>query len=184
MIPFLARLVGVSAALTLPACDLASATQSDSRVEGTAQSEASIAFPGPVFDAAELLSQPQEDELLVRLVELQERTKHEMVIVTVANLKGEDIGSFTDNLGNAWGVGRAGIGDGIVLLVAPNEREARISVADGLSDKLPDAFCQEILVTKKLPEFQAGRFFEGIAAGQDAIAARLIEQSSAPAGKN
>ena len=80
---------------------------------------------------------------------------------------------FTDRLGNQWGVGRRGINDGIVLLVAPNDRRARISVGSGLTRQLPDAVCQQVMSQVMIPAFKAGKVGLGIERGVAALLGRL-----------
>lgn len=71
------------------------------------------------------------------------------------------------------GIGRKGINDGIVILVAPTDRKARIAVGYGLEARLPNAFCQEVMVRKMIPAFAQGQIGAGIEAGVSAIMDRL-----------
>ena len=96
-----------------------------------------------------------------------------MVIVTAPTLAGQDVATFTRKLGNDWGIGRKGVNDGVVLLVAPNERKVRISVGYGLEKTLSHAACQEIVDRRMLPRFREGDLPGGIDAGTDALIARL-----------
>lgn len=96
-----------------------------------------------------------------------------MVVATVRTLGGQDIATFTRNLANAWGIGRKDYNDGVVLLVAPNERKARIAVGLGLEKALPDALCRQIMDEQMLPRFREGDLSAGIEAGVDALIARL-----------
>ena len=103
-----------------------------------------ITLIGRVSDHADLLSSSQEKALAAQLESLELQTQHQLVVVSVESLGGENIAHFTQDLGNAWGVGRAGHNDGVILLIAPNERQVRIAVGYGLEDRLPDAFCKQI----------------------------------------
>lgn len=96
-----------------------------------------------------------------------------MVVVTVPTLEGQEIAAFTRDLGNAWGIGRIGKDDGVVLLVAPTERKVRIAVGFGLEEQLTDAVCQHIVDAEMLPRFREGDLPAGIAAGADALIERL-----------
>jgi uncharacterized protein len=141
------------------------------RLGSTAQPK--LALPGRVTDAANLLDAAQEAELSRRLEELERATGHQMVVVTVTTLGGEDVSTYTRQLGNAWGIGRAGENDGVILLVAPTERKVRIEVGSGLEKTLPNNLCHRIIQDEILPHFRRGDFPRGIEAGAKALAEQL-----------
>jgi uncharacterized protein len=132
-----------------------------------------VALAGRVTDAAQVLEPDFEARLSDRLEQLERRTGRQLVVVTVASLGGRDVADFTRDLGNAWGIGRPDEDDGVILLVAPNERQARIAVGEGLERVLTDAACREILARDILPRFRTGDLPGGIEAGVDALIARL-----------
>jgi uncharacterized protein len=132
-----------------------------------------LALAGRVTDAANLLDAAQEAELSGRLEELERATGHRMVIVTVTTLGGEDVSTYTRELGNAWGIGRAGENDGLILLVAPTERKVRIEVGTGLEKTLPNRLCHNIIQDEILPHFRRGDLPQGIEAGANALIERL-----------
>ena len=132
-----------------------------------------LALAGRVTDAANLLDGSQEAELSDRLEELERSTGHQMVVVAVTTLGGEDVSAFTRDLGNAWGIGRAGENDGLILLVAPNERKVRIEVGYGLEKTLPNDLCHRIIQDEILPHFRRGDYPRGIEAGANALIVRL-----------
>ena len=129
-----------------------------------------VELAGWVTDAADLLNDTQEKKLAAKLAALKVDTQHQMVIVTVPSLEGRDIKPFTTDLGNAWGIGRKGIHDGIIILVAPNERQARIAVGFGLEDTLSDNFCASVLQIEMLPLFRQGDYYTGLDRGVTALA--------------
>ncbi len=96
-----------------------------------------------------------------------------MVVVTVRTLNGQDIADFTRTLANSWHIGRKGIDDGVVLLVAPAERKVRIAVGFGLEKQLTPEVCQEVIDSEVLPAFRRGNLPGGIEAGTEALVARL-----------
>jgi uncharacterized protein len=128
-----------------------------------------IALTGRVTDAAHILDDAREASLSRRLEQLERKTGHQMVVVTVPTLGGQDVAAFTRALGNAWGIGRAKQDDGVILLVAPNERKARIAVGYGLEKTLPNAVCDKIMGDQILPRFRAGDLPGGIEAGASAL---------------
>jgi uncharacterized protein len=164
--------------LTAAACEFPDAAasadaQSEASPSETSPSEAPFPPEGIVTDQADLLTDDEAAAITARIASFEETTGHQIAVVTTASLGGIDIGEYTDNLGNAWGVGRAGINDGMVLLLAPNERQARISVADGLLERLPDSMSEQIMQRYLLPNFKRGRYYEGIDSAIDAIIAGL-----------
>ena len=136
----------------------------------------SVELLGPVSDHANLLTPAAEQAIAQKLIDLEKATGHQMVVVTVGSLKGREIANYTTDLGNAWGIGRAGIDDGVILLVAPNERMVRIAVGYGLEEVLPDEFCSAVIQDSILPNFRQGDYFSGIAAGTDLLVGRLRDK--------
>ena len=141
---------------------------------------ASVAFAAPaveltgrVTDAAEILSPDQEAALSTKLEQLERTTGHQMVVATVPTLGGADVATFTKDLANSWGIGRKGYNDGVMILVAPNEREVRLAVGYGLEKSLTHDLCKEIIEERMLPRFREGDLPGGIEAGTNAVIARL-----------
>ena len=131
------------------------------------------AFPaltGRVVDAANILPPASERGMTARLAALERETRHQVVVVTLPSLGGHDIADFADRLGNFWKVGRAGYSDGIVMLIAPKERSARISVGDGLTKTLTNDRAKAIIDRDMIPAFRRGDYAGGLRAGVDAIA--------------
>lgn len=96
-----------------------------------------------------------------------------MVVVTAPTTGGRDIADFARDLGNSWGIGRKGYNDGVMILVAPNERKVRIAVGYGLEKRLTDRLCKQIIEQEMLPHLREGDFAGGIGAGTDALIAQL-----------
>jgi len=92
-----------------------------------------------------------------------------MVIATVSSLGGKDIKTYTTDLFNAWGVGRKGYNDGVVVLIAPIQHQARIAVGYGLEKVLTDRVCADIMRDTMIPHLKAGDAYGGIDAGVDAL---------------
>lgn len=146
----------------------------DSRsTQSQASSQPAVVLTGYVTDAAGIIDATQAEALSKRLHALEQATGHRMVIVTVRSLDGQDIAAFTTALANAWGIGRAEHDDGVVLLVAPNERKVRIAVGYGLEKTLPDALCGHIIEEQMLPRFRQGNLATGIEAGATALINQL-----------
>ena len=145
-------------------------SRSHAAVAGAAPS---VPLVGRVTDAAHLLTRQEEARLSAKLEKLEKATQHQMVVVTVKSLDGDDVAAFTTRLANSWGIGRKGYDDGVVLLVASKERKARIAVGYGLEKQLPDILCRHIMAQKIVPRFREGDMAGGIEAGVNALIARL-----------
>ncbi len=100
-------------------------------------------------------------------------TGNQIVIVTLPDLRGRPIESWGLLLGRSWAIGEKGKDNGIVFLIAPNDRELRIEVGYGLEGNLPDATANEIIQSNVIPYFKSGDVEEGVTAGLDAILAVL-----------
>jgi uncharacterized protein len=123
------------------------------------------ALSGRVVDAAQLLSQGQTASL-TRALELHERsTTNQVVVVTLPSLQGYTIEDFGYQLGRHWGIGQKGKDNGVLLIVAIEEREVRIEVGYGLEGQLTDALSRTIIEESILPLFRLGDFPGGIVAG-------------------
>ena len=131
------------------------------------------ALTGRVVDKADLLSPAQEAALSEESAALDKATGHQFVIVTVPDLGGHSIEDYGVYLGRYWGIGRKGVNDGVLLLVAPTERKVRIEVGYGLEKALSDPRAAEIIAHDILPRFKAGDLPGGIVAGAAAITRTL-----------
>ena len=141
---------------------------------------AAQSFPeltGRVVDQAGILTPEQEAALTQRLEALQQASSRQLVIATVASLEGRPIEDYGYRLGRHWGIGQREANNGIILLVAPNDRKVRIEVGYGLEPIMTDALSHQIIEDQILPRFRDnGDYAGGIEAGTNAI----IEQLQAP----
>jgi uncharacterized protein len=172
------------ALLLLVGCDASSQPQEPQAVAadpGPAEPAAELpALTGRVVDSAEILSPAQEAALTETSAALERRTTDQLVVVTLASLRGMTIEAAGLTLGNRWGIGQAGKDNGVLLIVAPNDRKVRIEVAYGLEPILTNERAQTIIDRDMLPPFREGRLADGIAAGTDAVARLLLEHANTP----
>ena len=124
---------------------------------------------GRVVDQANLLLPAQEAELTSKLAALETQTGRQLVVATVASLEGRTIEDYGYRLGREWAIGQTEEDDGVVLLVAPNERKVRIETGYGARVFLTDAMSSVIIRNSILPAFKAGDYAGGINAGADEI---------------
>ena len=138
------------------------------------------ALTGRVVDDAGLLAADREALLVWALAETERNTRHQFVVVTVPTLRGHSIEAFGLALGNGWGIGREGHNDGVLLIVAPNERKVRIEVGCGLEEALTDAEAKAIIEQRILPRFRKGHMAGGILTGSAAIIREISEPGATP----
>ncbi|MCK0095956.1 TPM domain-containing protein [Yoonia sp. F2084L] len=122
-----------------------------------------------VTDKAEVLSSSVEKALTDNAKAFEQETTNQVVVVTVDSLAGLTIERYGRWLGNSWGIGQADQDNGVLLLVAPNDRRVRIEVGRGLEDLLSDRIAQSIIDNEILPEFRDDDLQAGIVAGHTAI---------------
>ncbi len=131
------------------------------------------ALSGRVVDAADIIPADVEASLDAKLTAFEQRTQRQFVVATVASLDGYDIADYGYQLGRHWGLGDQERDDGVILLVAPNDRKVRIEVGYGLEPVLTDGYSTLIVQNTILPAFKAGDMPGGIVAGADAIIKQL-----------
>lgn len=131
---------------------------------------------GRVVDEANLLSPATEAALTQKLEALETATGRQLVVATLPSLQGLEIEEYGYQLGRAWKLGGEKTDDGVVLIVAPNERKVRVEVGYGLEPVLTDALSSVIIQSAILPKFKAGDMEGGVVAGADA----LVQQLSLP----
>ncbi len=141
-----------------------------------AAAQTAPAFPaltGRVVDQAKLLSPEKEAALTAKLEALERDTSDQLVVVTVESLQGREIEEYGYQLGRAWRIGQAEDDNGLLLIVAPEERKIRIEVGYGLEPVMTDAMSALIIHNEILPAFREGYFERGIEQGVDAIDRQL-----------
>nr|WP_279011100.1 TPM domain-containing protein [Aeromonas jandaei] len=124
---------------------------------------------GRVVDEASLMSRKQAHQLTQQLAAFEKRSGIQLVVVSVDSLQGETIEEYGYQLGRHWGIGQKGKDNGVLLLIAQDERKVRIEVGYGLEGDLPDAIAANIIQTRILPAFKRGDMVAGVVAGSQAI---------------
>jgi uncharacterized protein len=103
-----------------------------------------------------------------------EKTKGtQIAFLMVATTRPEDIASYANRVGNEWKIGRKGVGDGVLLVVAKDDRAVRIEVAKTLEGAIPDLAAKHIIDEAITPSFRKGDFAGGLHAAADQIIARV-----------
>lgn len=134
---------------------------------------------GRVVDNADLLTPAQEQTLDRHLAEAEAKTSNQLVVVTLADLQGYAISDYGYQLGRAWGIGQKGRDNGVLLIVAPAQRQVRIEVGYGLEGALTDALSSIIIQNEILPAFRNGDYAAGIGHGVNSILAAIAGEYKA-----
>jgi len=124
---------------------------------------------GRVVDEAGLLPAAERQSLENALAAHEQATTNQVVIVTLNSLQGTTIEDYGYQLGRHWDIGQEGKDNGVLLIVAPEERKVRIEVGYGLEDVLTDATSKLIIENAIVPNFKQSLFAAGIVEGTDAI---------------
>ncbi|MEL7563564.1 MAG: TPM domain-containing protein [Dehalobacterium sp.] len=114
-----------------------------------------------VQDFADILTPETEAKLLATGRELDQKTTAQLAVVTVNSLEDMTIEDYAIGLFRNWGIGNKEKNNGVLLLIAPTERQSRIEVGYGLEGALPDGKTGRIQDDYLLPKFQAGDFNGG-----------------------
>jgi uncharacterized protein len=133
---------------------------------------------GRVVDQANIIQTTTRIAIDQKLAELETKSGIQLVVVTVTSLEGQEIEPFANELFRSWKLGEKVKNNGVLLLVAPNERRVRIEVGYGLEGTLTDALSKVIIANAITPRFKAGDFSGGISRGVDDIITVLTTDAS------
>jgi uncharacterized protein len=133
-----------------------------------------------VYDPGVILSAADRVGLESKLAEFEAKQGSQIAILLVASTKPEPIEDFAHRVGDAWKIGRKGIGDGILIVVAVQDRAARIDVARSLEGAIPDVVAGRIVRTNMGPHFANKDFAGGLNEGLDVLFARISGEGLAP----
>ena len=120
---------------------------------------------GYVTDFADILSDETESKLELELAQYEASTTIEIAVATVNSLDGDDVAVYANELFREWGIGQADTNNGLLVLVAPNEREMRIEVGYGLEGAVPDITAGQIVDDIMTPQFKLGNYDAGVLEG-------------------
>ena len=119
-----------------------------------------------VNDDAELLEPADEQSLEAELAAFERESGHQIAVLTVKSLDGEAIESFSLRVAEAWKLGDAKRDDGAIVVVASQDRRARIEVGYGLEGVIPDALAARILREQMIPWFKRGKWGRAFGRGR------------------
>lgn len=126
-------------------------------------------FQTSVYDYAKVLSSSEKIQLKQKLINYSDSTSTQIVFISIDDLKGESIGLLTPKWAHEWGIGQEKEDNGVLVLLAKNDREIWISPGYGVEDRLTAGITGEIVRDIIIPEFKAGSYYNGLDKGSDAI---------------
>jgi uncharacterized protein len=140
-----------------------------------------VNFPpltGRISDQANVIPANTRISIDQKLADLEGKSGIQLVVATVASLEGKEIEPYANELFRTWKLGEKTKNNGVLLLVAPNERRVRIEVGYGLEGTLTDALSKVIITNAIAPRFKAGDFGGGVSRGVDDIITVLTTDAS------
>ena len=138
------------------------------------------ALTAHVIDKTGTLSAAQVQALESKLIAFEQARGAQIVVLLVPTTQPEDITSYANRVANTWKIGRKDIGDGLLVVVAKNDRTLRIEVAKTLEGAIPDLMAKRVIDGAITPGFKNGDFAGGLEAGTDQIM-KLISGEALPA---
>jgi uncharacterized protein len=128
---------------------------------------------GRVVDTTRTLTPVQAQALTAKLAKVEQERGSQVVVLIVPTTQPEDIASYAQRVGEAWKIGRKDVGDGLLIVVAKNDRAVWITVAKALEGAVPDLAAKQIVEERIIPAFKAGDYAGGLNAAVDRLAARI-----------
>ncbi len=158
-----------------------------------ASAQALLAVPtltAHVMDSTGTLNDAQRQALEAKLAAFEQARGAQVVMLMVPTTQPEDIAAYAQRVGDSWKIGRKAVGDGLLLVVAKNDRRVRIETTKALEGAIPDLAASQIIDNAITPRFKQGDFAGGLDAAADQIIARISGENlplpdgahSAPSG--
>ena len=126
-------------------------------------------FQTSVYDYADVLNPSEEKELESKLIRYSDSTSTQIVVISIEDLKGDDIGILTPKWAQEWGVGQEKEDNGILILLSKKDRKIWIAPGYGVEERLTAGINGELTRNIIIPEFKAGSYYNGLDKGADAI---------------
>jgi len=131
------------------------------------------ALTARIIDQTGTLDAAQRGALEAKLAAFEQAAGPQIVVLMVPTTQPEDITSYAYRVADSWKIGRREVGDGLLIVVAKNDRRVRIEVAKALEGAVPDLAARQIIDRAITPAFRAGDFAGGLSAAVDALMARI-----------
>ena len=135
------------------------------------------ALTSRVIDTTNTLSAAETQSLDAKLAAFEQQKGSQIVVLMVSTTQPEDIASFANRVGNIWKMGRKEVGDGVLLIVAKEDRKVRIEVAKSLEGAIPDLAARQVIESAITPNFKQGNYALGLSAAADQLIARITGEA-------
>ncbi len=145
-------------------------------LSGAARAQPELPVPAltaRVIDQTGTLSAEQRAALESKLADFEAKSGPQIVVLLVPTTAPEDIAAYAQRVADQWKIGRRDVGDGVLLLVAKDERRVRIEVAKALEGAIPDLAARQIIDQQIKPAFRANDYAGGLNRALDALMARI-----------
>ena len=137
-----------------------------------------------VTDLSGVLSSSEQNALESKLSAYEKEKGSQLAILILSTTGDETIEQFGIRVAEEWKIGREGVDDGIILLVAMEDRKMRFEIGYGLEGAVPDALAKRIITNVLTPEFRAGHFYKGIDNAMDVVISAISGEELPPAVSN
>ena len=153
-----------------------------SMVSGFAQAELVLVptLNTRVTDLTQTLSQAEQVQLEQKLAVFEQQKGSQFAVLIVPTTQPEDIAQYSIRVVDAWKLGRKGVGDGVLVLIAKDDHKMRIEVGRGLEGAIPDLYAKRIISEDIAPKFKQGDFVGGLDSGIDKLIG-LVNGEALPA---
>lgn len=138
------------------------------------------ALKSRVTDLTQTLSVSEQDQLEQKLAAFEQKKGSQITLLIVPSTQPEDIAQYSLRVVEKWKIGREKTDDGVLLLVAKDDRKMRIEVGYGLEGAIPDLYAKRIISEVISPQFKQGNFYGGLNAGIDKLIG-LVDGETLPA---
>ncbi|EPG68260.1 TPM domain-containing protein [Leptospira wolffii] len=135
---------------------------------------------GRVTDQTGTLSSSEISDLEIKLGKFEKRKGAQIVVLIVPTTAEETIEEYSIRVADAWKIGRKDIDDGVIFLIAKDDRKFRFEVGRGLEAAVSDAKAKQIQTEYVVPKFKKGKFYEGVDAGIDELIRRINREPLPP----
>ena len=130
-----------------------------------------------VMDTTGTLDAAQKQALEAKLEAFEKSRGSQIVVLMVPTTQPEDITDYTQRVGDLWKIGRKDVGDGLLLVVAKDDRKVRIAPAKALEGAVPDLAARQIIDRAITPKFREGDFDGGLNLAADHLMARITGEN-------
>jgi uncharacterized protein len=133
-----------------------------------------------VTDLTQTLSAEEQTALNEKLTQFSQQSGSQIAVLILPSTQPEDIAQFSIRLADAWKIGREKQDDGVIVIVAKQDRKMRIEVGYGLEGAIPDVVAKRIIAEQLSPAFKQGQFYQGLHLATDTLI-KLIQGEQLPA---